>query len=156
MANDERLSVYHLSSDMIPKPVESTISKRCTDKVVMDFVKTLPVPREIFECSKLSVHSTDYKCGQFVILSKSTNSCPLFGKIVKLLSCNKYGYLYVQKTLSVYCPDTDLYFLNDTQQFEIQPCLQLPAYHTLEAYPVGESRRMSLSMRYFVPEHLDS
>ena len=155
ISNDERLSVYNATTEMIPSALEKNISKRCTDELVKDFVKTLPSPKILHECSKLSVHNTEYKNGQFVILPESSNTLPVFGKILKLLSCEKFGYLYIQNTSNKYCPKTDLFYLTETQQFRIVPCMQLPCYHTLEAYPVGESKKLSLSLRNYILEHVD-
>lgn len=155
ISHDERLAAYENSGNLIPSPVEFAISKECTDDIVKDFARTFLVSRAILECSKLCVYGTDYKIAQFVILPESTNSFPFFGKIVKLLSCSKYGYLFVQKTKSLYCHDTDLYILTETKQYDIIPCLQLPSYHTLEAYPVGEGKKISISLRHFIPEHLN-
>ena len=56
ISNDERLSVYNATTEMIPSPLENNISKRCEDDLVKDFVKTLPSPKILHECSKLSVH----------------------------------------------------------------------------------------------------
>ena len=153
--HDERLSAYNASTEMIPRSLEYTMKKRCTDNIVKDFVKKLPSTRVIYECSKLSIHGTEYKPGQFVVLPESSNSLPIFGKIYKLLACEKFGYLMFQKTSNKYCPNADLYFLTETQEFEIVPCMQLPSFHTLEAYPVGEAKKMSLSLRNHILEHLD-
>lgn len=89
-----------------------------------------------------------------VILPESTNTSPIFGKIFKILCCQKEGYIYYQEMKSSYCPKSDLYFVSDTENFDMLPCLHLPSYHTLEGYPVGAGEKMSLSIRTFIPEHI--
>ena len=155
ISHDERLSAYNASTEMIPNPLENNITERCSDKIVKDFVEKLLSPRVIYECSKLSVHGTEYKRGQYVILPESSNTLPVFGKIFKLLSCEKFGYLIVQKTSSKFCQNTDLYYLTETQEFKMVPCMQLPSFHTLEAYLVGEAKKVSISLRNYILEHLD-
>ena len=62
----------------------------------------------IYECSKISLYGTQYKCGQYIILPESNNSIFHFGKIIKLLACEKYCYLLYQETSNQYCQKTDL------------------------------------------------
>ena len=107
----------------------------------------------LYECSKLSVHGTEYQHGQFVVLPESSNTLPVFGKILKLLSCEQFGYFVIQNTSNKYCSKTDLYFVIENQQFTVVPCLQLPSYLPIEAYPHGAAKNMSLSLRNYILEH---
>ena len=134
MSHDERMSVYNCSTQMFPRQVEKTIKDICTDKIALDFLKTQKDIKALYECSKLSVFHTEYKQGQYVLLPGSTNTRPLFGKIVKLLCCDqgKYSYLYYQKTSHCYCTDTDLFMISSCEQFEIIATDHLPDFHTLE------------------------
>lgn len=100
------------------------------------------------------MYGTDYKPGAFVILPESTNISPKFGKIFKILCCEKFGYIYYQKTKSTYSPATDLFMITDTEDYAIVPCQQLPSYHTIEGYLVGEKNEMSLSLISYISEHL--
>ena len=153
ISHDERLSAYNASTDMISSPLEYSIIKRCSDGIVENFVKTLPTPKILYECSKLSVHGTEYQHGQFVVLPESSNTLPVFGKILKLLSCEQFGYFVIQNTSNKYCSKTDLYFVIENQQFTVVPCLQLPSYLPIEAYPLGAAKKMSLSLRNYILEH---
>ena len=149
VSHDERISVYNASTELISNPLQNVITKKCNDDIIKDFVKTSS-SRHLYECSKLIVFGTEYKPGQYVILPESSNASPSFGKIKTLLSCKKFGYLIVQNTTNQYCPKTDLYYVIETQELKIVPCMQLPSYHPLEAYPVGEGKKMSLSLRNYI------
>lgn len=154
ISQDERVSAYYAASEILPSDVEKTIIKVFSDYVVEEYVKELDIPIVMYECSKLSVHGTQYKQGQFVLLPESSNKKPVFGKIWKTLSCDKYGYIYYQKTTNAYDQKMDLYMITEMPDFGIVPCIHLPSYHTLEAYKVGEGKEISISMRNYILEHL--
>ena len=159
--NDEKLSAYNATSGIIPSPVESTIIKVCSDRAVKDYLKTLKTPKcpkILYECSKLRIHGTEYKQGQYLILPESSNAVPVFSKVHKLLCCDTFGYILYQETNSTYSSGADIYFVSDTTNFDVLPCIQLPSYHTIEGYPVGtdfgEGRPISLSIRNYIAEHV--
>ena len=112
---------------MLPSPVSKKISQVCNDdEVVSDYLKTKEVPGGVlFQCSHLSLYSTSYKVGQFIILPGSTNISPLFGRIKKLLCCKKFGYLLYQCTNTEYCKKTDLFFPIENDHQEVIPAQQL-------------------------------
>lgn len=64
-SNDERLSTYNSIGGIVPKTMESNIKNICTDLVVKEYVKKLKSPKVIYECTKLTVHGTEYKPEQF-------------------------------------------------------------------------------------------
>ena len=110
-------SAYHATGELVASAMENTIKKVCTDKVVTDYMKKWNYPKVMYECTSLSIHSTAYKPGQYVILPSSTNDLPAFGKIVKLLACNQFGYLCYQETNNEYCHKRDIYMVSNTQNF---------------------------------------
>ena len=69
-----------------------------------------------------------------MLLPSSTNDKPEFGKIHKLLVSDqgKDAYLYYQKCSNHYCHDTDLFIVNDCEQFGIISTIKLPDYHPIE------------------------
>ena len=79
----------------------------------------------MYECSKIAVFGTNYKKGQYVILPGSRNAILLLGKIEKLLCCLNFGYVLYRKVRSEYCSNTDLFFVNDTDQLDILAIHQL-------------------------------
>lgn len=152
ISQDERLSVYNASSELVSSAMENTITKVYSDEVVKNYVKTLKLPKVLYECSKLSIYGTDYRPDQFILLPESTNVKPVFGRISKLLSCQKFGYLYYEKTVSTYSPGADIFMIRGTEEFYIVPCQQLPTYRTIEGYCVGERNQISLSLRNYIAE----
>ena len=108
--------------------------KLCNDEIAVDYARKLATTNELFECSKLSVYNTNYRKGQYVLLPSSTNDKPEFGKIQKLLVSDqgKDAYLYYQKCSNHYCHDTDLFIVNDCEQFGIISTIKLPDYHPIE------------------------
>ena len=106
----------------------------------------------IYECSKISLYGTQYKCGQYIILPESNNSIFHFGKIIKLLACEKYCYLLYQETSNQYCQKTDLHFITEKKMYGIIPAHQLGDFHPIEGYAVGERKKTSLSLQNFVLE----
>lgn len=134
ISNDERTSVYNFSTSLLPSMIEKSIKDNFTDKIAMDFIERQNSLRAFYECSTLSVYSTEYKRGQYVLLPYSTNTNPLFGKVVKLLCCDKgkYGYLYYQKTKSSYSKDIDVFMVVDKDEFDIIATMQLAYFHPLE------------------------
>ena len=154
MSQDERLSVYNSSGQMFKSTIEKNITKLCTDKFVTKYAKKIKIQEIFYECSKLSVFGTEYKHGQYIILPDSTNASPLFGKIYKLLTCGKKCYLYYQLTSAIYCSKTDLFMITEEQKFDILPSFQLPDYHIIEPYAVGEGKKTSLSMRNNILENI--
>ena len=152
---DERIAVYNFSNDLLTNPIEKTIKKVCSNLIVKQYAKDLNIQQEIYECSRLSFHGTDYKCGQFILLPDSTNSSPSFAKICNLLCSDETCYLYYQKTTALYCKHTDLFFITEIDQFDVIQPIQLPSFHVIESYTVGEGDQISLSLRHYVMEHVN-
>ena len=155
ISHDEQLSAYHATGQMLPSVVEKTILKVCSDKVVLDYQKMFKVPgNKLHLCSKLSVFSTDYYVGQYIVLPSSTNAAPKFGKIQKLLSCTKFAYFMYKKTQNVYCPKSDLYIITEDKDCDLVPQHKLPCYYPLNAYDVGQPIQTTISMKHYILEHL--
>ena len=153
ISNDERLSAYNASGAII-LPIEKNILEICNDEVTQDYLKQVNVAGGLlYECSSIAVYGTEYKKGHYIILPNSTNSKLIFGKIVKLLCCEKFCYLLYQTTSSYYCENTDLYFVEEKENFEIIPSHQLGDFHPLEGYSVGEGKEISLSIKHYLLEN---
>ena len=119
---DERLSVYHSTGQMIPTNIEKRIKKQCHDKTALSFLESYEVSNGVlYECSTLKVFQTNYQKEQFVLLPGSKNSDLLVGKIEKLLCCSDYGYLLYRNMQAEYCPKVDLLFVKDTNEFDVIP-----------------------------------
>ena len=147
------MSAYNASGNLVPSVMENDILRVSSDLVVMDYMKKRNAPKVMYECKKLSIHGTEYKPSQYVMLPESTNDTPVFGKIHKLLSCESFGYIMYQETTSTYCSKTDIFMVSENESFAVVPCMHLPSYHTLEGYEVGEGKNMSLSLRNYIPQH---
>ena len=86
MSNNERVSVYNSTSDMVVTPIERTITKISKSPIVADYIGKHNVSGGIiYTCSKISVFGTNYREGQVVILPNSDNKLMEFGEIVELL-----------------------------------------------------------------------
>ena len=140
---------------MIPSNIETTIQKQCLEKIVSDFIASYPVPIEtLYECSKLSRFGTAYKKNQIIILPGSKNCSMLFGRIEKLLTCTKNGYLLYQKMSCVYCKDNDIFFVDETNEYDVTPIQWLADPRPLQGYALGEAKRMSISLRNNISENV--
>ena len=158
ISGHERLNVYNSIGERLSLEINMKIQKLVTDdKLVLDFLKDHNVPgAKMYQCSKLSVFSTEYKIDQFIVLPGSKNISPKFGRIKHLLCCQKYGYLVYQDTNSTYCENTDLFFITEGKEQRILPTYQLSIgnFRPLEGYLVGEQNLLSLSLRNYVLEHI--
>ena len=140
---------------MIPSNVENTIIRKCNEKIVNDFIATFPVPLDtLYECSHLSSFGTPYKKQQFIILPESKNQSILFGKIEKLLTCTKNGYILYQKMYSEYSEDLDLFFVYETNEFDVVPLEWLADPRPLQGYALGEADKISVSLKNYICEHV--
>ena len=155
MQQNERLCVYHSTNGLIPNEIEKNIKKTCNNEIVTEFLKTAKVHGGIFyECSMLVIHGTQYHKGQFVILPGSTNSHPIFGRIVKLLCDSKFGYFMYEETSNVYCPDMDFFMIKIEKVKDVVKAKHISSHLPLEAYEVGEKKIVSLSLRHNILEHV--
>ena len=105
-------------------PIEKNILEICNDEVTLEYLTKFSVPGGLlYECSSIAVYGTDYKKGQYIILPQSTNSNLIFGKIAKLLCCEKYSAkkIYLRNTITI----TTLIF-----DFSPQNLTNLPTYTT--------------------------
>ena len=135
----ERLSVYNSTGHTLPHDIEKVIVDKNTDEIVMDYLSRFKVKgNSLYECSKLSVFGTAYTQGQYVILPESSESL-MFGKIEKLLCCEKFGYILYRKTIAKYCTETDLFLIKELKKCEVIPVHQLPDYRPLQGYTIGLS-----------------
>ena len=62
------MGAYNASSNIVPTALENKIIKQSTDEIVKNYIRSLPTPRMLYECSKLIIHGTEYNRGQYVIL----------------------------------------------------------------------------------------
>ena len=102
-----------MSNNLLASPIEKNIKQICRDKVVQDYIKTLKNVKTLYECTTCSFYGTEYQSGFFVLLPESTNSLPVFARIVKVLCCEEFCHLYYQKTLNSYCSRTDLFMIDE-------------------------------------------
>ena len=138
----------HPESEMVTE-IDKSISKECTDDLTMKYLQDFKVAGNmLYECRTLSVWGTEYRVGQYVLIQGSTIDVPVFCIISKLLCCQKCAYLMLQKTSSVYCNKTDLYFISDESDYEVMPIEHLAAFHPLESYLVSEGQKISISLRF--------
>ena len=152
---DEKITIYNLTGNVISSGTEKTIIKPCSDDIVKNYLKKATVQGDtLYECKNLSVFNTEYKIGQYILLPKSSHNSPVFGKIVKLLSCQSHAYFIFEKTSNRYDVGTDLFFLNGENILDIIPQYQLPCYSPLNSYEVGQNKSITISTRTYVPEHL--
>ena len=122
---------------------------------IMNFLKSAKVPGSIlYECKTLSAFGTAYKKGQYVILPESTNTFLCLGKILKLLCCQTYGHLLYKRTYSQYCTKTDLFIVKEVEKFDVIPTYQVADPKPLQGYVVGEERKVTVSLRNFILEHI--
>ena len=129
----ERLSVYNSTNEMLPPSIEKKIQKICTDQITQHYLKSKTVAGNVlFQCAKLSAFGTEYKVNQYVLLPDSSNSCPSFGKITKLLCSKKSAYLMCQKTSNTFCPLTDLFMITEKNEHDIIQVDHLADYHPLQ------------------------
>ena len=149
-SNDERLQVYNATSNLIATPIERKIVKISDSDIVAGYIEKHNITGEIYTCSYLSVFGTDYQKDQVVILPESDNNRMEFGKIIELLSCQENAYVMYKKMSSIYCPMSDLYFLEELEAIDLIPTHQLACFRPLETYEVGESRRIAVSLRSYV------
>ena len=155
ISNDERKSVYNLSSGLISNRIEKTMKNNvCSEKIVQDYLKTLKNVKNLYECSTCSFYGTEYKSGLFVLLPESTNALPAFAKIFKVYCCEDFCHLYYQKTSNSYCSLTDLFMIKDIDSFGVVRSDHLADYHVLHGYEVGEDNTISISLRCYIAEHL--
>ena len=151
--NNERLFVYNSSNGLLTEPLVKKILKKCVDDNVQEYRENNRNDGGfLYECASLSFYNTEYKPGQFVILPNSSNISPKFGEIKKLLCSSKYGYLVYKKTTNVYCSSTDLFMVNVTSHEAIIPVHHLGEFHPLEGYEVGQSKKISISLRNHILE----
>jgi hypothetical protein len=87
------------------------------------------------------------KKGQLIVLPVSQSNLIEFGKITEILACKKYAYFIYQKMTTTHCTLTDLYFVEEQENYEFIPSHQLGCFRPLESYEVGQSKRMSVSLR---------
>ena len=152
---DEKITVFNLTGNLIPSETEKTIIKPCSDDIVKNYLKKETVQGgTLYECKKLSVFNTEYIVGQYILLPKSSHNSPVFGKIVKLLSCQSHAYFIFEETSNRYDVDTDLFFLNGENVLDIIPQYQLPCYYPLNSYEVGQDKNITISTRSYVLDHL--
>ena len=152
---DEKITVYNLTGNLIPSETEKTIIKPCSDDIVKNYLKKATVQGDtLYECKNISVFNTEYRVGQYILLPKSSHYSPVFGKIMKLLSCESHAYFIFEKTSNRYDVDTDLFFLNGENILDIIPQYQLPCYYPLNSYEVGQDKSSTISTRSYVLDHL--
>ena len=131
--HQEKLSVYHATTEMMPTSVEKKIRKQCLAPIATAYEKKFKVHGGVlYECTFLKVFGTQYFKDQYVLLDGSTNKLPCFGKIKTLLCCEKKGYLIYFKTSSKYCCKSDLFIINVQDQQEITAVHHLADYHPLQ------------------------
>ena len=129
----EHVAVYNSTNELLKPPTKMKVVEVCDDELVQNYVKNSNTVEDVlFLCSNLTIFGAEYKVDEFVILPNSTNISPSFGKIKKLLSSQKNGYLMYQKTLSVYCEKSDLFMITELLEDEIIPVEHLADYHPLE------------------------
>ena len=146
--NDERLSVYNSTSQLILSPIERNISKKSDNTIVKDYLKKKNLESlVIWECSRLVVHGTAYKKGHIIVLPNSNNYSMIFGRITELLVSEKHSYFLYRNIKSRYCSMTDLYFLEEIDSYDMIPSHHLGCFRPLETYVVGQNNRVSLSLR---------
>ena len=154
VSHDEKTSAYNATGQMIPSDIDKKIVKVCSDKIVLDYQKKFTVPgKKLFLCSKLSVFSTDYAVGQYIVLP-STNAAPKFGKILKLLCCTKFAYFLYKKTDNKYCEKSDLYIISENKDCDLIPQHKLACFYPLNAYVVGQPKKTTISMKHYICENL--
>ena len=137
---DERRSTYYSTGNIIPSDIEKFVTKICRDEKVLSFIDSSMAEGEIlYECSRLSMFGTAYKLNQYVILPQSKNEILLLGKITKLLCNTNYGYLLCQNMSTEYCQKSDLFFLKDTDQFEVVPLHWLSDPRPLQVEKLNQS-----------------
>ena len=152
---DERLSAYQATSEMVPNAIERTIKNVCTNQIVTDYMKSLKTrDKVLYECSNVKIYGTSYRKGQYVLLPGSTNSLPKFGKIAKLLSSEECGYFMYRKTSNTYDPNFDVYIIEEQQEFEVIAAHHLACFHPLESYEIGFEKKISISLRSQILEHI--
>lgn len=152
---DERVSAYQATSEMIPTAIERTIKKVCNNQIITDYMKSLKTrDKVLYECSNVKIYGTSYRKGQFVLLPGSTNSLPKFGKITKLLSSEECGYFMYRKTRNSYDHNFDVYIIEEQQEFEVIAAHHLACFHPLESYEIGFEKKISISLRSQILEHI--
>ena len=136
--------------------MEKAITKVCDEAIVNDYLKQFKVAGGVmYECRNLTVFGTEYKLDQYCLLQGSKMNAPIFGKVSKLLCDQDTAYLICQHTSNTYCAETDLFFVDEKNDYEIIGIDQLAAFHPLESYLVGESQRNSISLIHYCVEHLN-
>ena len=136
---------------MILSSIERKIVGISENDIVREYIRThKDVKGAIYTCSTLAVFGTNYSKKQVVILPESDNNLMAFGLIEELLSCDKHAYLLYNKLISVYCPKSDLYFVNESEDFDFIPIHQLGCFRPLETYELGKNNRVAVSLRSFV------
>ena len=152
----ESLSVYHSTGDILSSSIQKDIIKVCEHHIVKHYTtRNQVLGGVIYECKKLSIFGTKYNVGHYIILPESTNEAIVFGRIVKLLACKEYAYFLYEKHIPTHCSKTDLYFVTKKQK-HIQGIIlshQLPNFRPLEGYKVGQKKQVSISIKNYMLQH---
>ena len=136
--------------------IEKSIKEVCTDTIVNDYLKKFKVAGgQLYECTKLIVFGTQYHVDQYCLLQGSTNNIPVFGKIAKLLCSQDSAYLICQQTSNTYCHETDLFMVQEKNDYQLIATDSLAAFHPLESYDVSDANLPSISLIHYVVEHLN-
>ena len=155
MQQDERLNVYNLTNNLLVNKMVKNIKNVFSDVAVEQYERTAKVfGGKMYECSKLVIHGTEYFKDQFILLPDSTNSHPNFGRLVKLLCDEKFGYFLYEETKNYYCYDTDLFMVKKKKEKSIIRAEHIASYLPLDSYEVGEKKAVSISLRHNILEHL--
>ena len=134
--------------------MKKTISKGAISKELLENIEKYGFSKnDVCRCSKFSVYGTVYQRGKFVILKRHPSDFPFsyrFAKIEELLCIKEDPYLLIKEVIAYYEDESDLFIIDENKDFnlDIVSWKNLGGYLPLNAYHVGEQKKLSLSLKF--------